>query len=407
MAVRQTGEMSSVVTGEAVALELRIAQLPSRIVAAVIDFSVMFGALYVLVLAAGGLLSLADPALATAASILIIIAVFLGYPLVFETLSRGRTLGKMAMGLRVVRDDGGPITFRQALVRALFGLAVERPGIFLLGLGPAIGMIASMLSRTGKRLGDMAAGTMVLQERVSVRPTWLPWMPAPLVGWASTLDLTGLDDSLALSVRQFLGRVYQFDPAAREALGRQLSDEVRACTTPAPPDGTPGWAYLSAVLAERRRREEERVAAASAPSGMPPSGWPPGGWPPGGGGPGYPPAPGTLPPYAVGPPYAGGPPHAGPPYAAVPPYAAEPPYASGPPHPGPPYAGGPPHPGPPYASGPPHPGPPYNGGPPHAGLPPYAGGPPHAGLPPYAAGSPLAGGPPHAGRPYAGGPPQA
>ena len=66
--------------------------------------------------------------------------VFLGYPVAMETLTRGRTLGKMALGLRVVRDDGGPITFRQALVRGLVGLALERPGLFL-------------LARSGRRSG--------------------------------------------------------------------------------------------------------------------------------------------------------------------------------------------------------------------------------------------------------------
>ena len=256
--------MFDVVTGEAVALDLRVAQLPSRIVAAAIDFLVMMAALYAVLIVAGlaAQSGMDDPALEAAATVVVLVGVFLGYPLVFETLSRGRTLGKMMMGLRVVRDDGGPITFRHALVRGVIGLALERPGIFLLGLGPALGMVVSMFSARGKRIGDMAAGTMVLQERVVAPLTWAPWMPAPLAGWALTLDLTGVDDALALSVRQFLRRSYEFAPAAREALGSRRADELRACTTPPPPPGTPGWAYLCAVLAERRRREEERSAAA-------------------------------------------------------------------------------------------------------------------------------------------------
>jgi len=170
------------------------------------------------------------------------------------------------------------VTFRHALVRGLVGLAVERPGLFLVGLGPAVGMIVSMFSATGKRIGDMAAGTMVLQERVGTRPGWAPVMPAQLVGWASTLDLTGLTDSLALSVRQFLGRARELDPAARETLGHQLAEEVSACTTPLPPPGTPGWAYLTAVLAERRHREEARVAAAAGLPPPPTPIWPPPAW---------------------------------------------------------------------------------------------------------------------------------
>ena len=274
--------MYDVVTGEAVALDLRIAQLPSRIVAAVIDLVTMLFLLYLLFLIVGAAGTAGfDQALAAAVSTVIIIAVFIGYPVAFETLSRGRTPGKMAMGLRVVRDDGGPITFRHALVRGMVGVALERPGLFLLGLGPALGMIVSMFSATGKRIGDMAAGTMVLQERVSARPGWAPVMPAPLAGWATTLDVTGLTDSLALSVRQFLGRARQFDPAAREILGRTLAEEVAACTRPPPPPGTPGWAYLTAVLAERRRREDARVAAAAGRPPPPMPVWPPPQWNPG------------------------------------------------------------------------------------------------------------------------------
>jgi len=372
--------VSDVVTGEAVALDLRVAQLPSRIVAAVIDFLVMAVMLYVLFFVGGQLLATggADDALAAALVIVLTVGVFLGYPVIAETITRGRTLGKMAIGLRVVRDDGGPITFRHSFVRGLVGLVLERPGLLLLGLGPALGMIVSMLSANGKRIGDMAAGTIVLQERVSARPSWAPWMPAPLVGWAATLDLTGLDDMLALAVRQFLGRAYQFYPVAREELGRQLADEVRERTTPPPPPGTPGWAYLSAVLAERRHREEVRAAAAAGYPAPPIPIWPPP-WP----APAWQPAP---PMYAGGP--AGGP--------GTHPYAGGPgayPYAGGP-------AGGPgTH---PYAGGP---GAyPYAGGP--AGGPatyPYAGGP---GAYPYAGGQ--AGGPgarSHAGGPSLGAPP--
>src|SRR5579862_2842350 len=88
-----------------------------------------------------------------------IVVSFVGYPVVFETLSRGRTLGKLALGLRVVSDDGGPVRFRQALVRGLAGV-VECWGV--LGV-PAV--ITSMLSARGKRLGDIFAGTFVLRER--------------------------------------------------------------------------------------------------------------------------------------------------------------------------------------------------------------------------------------------------
>jgi uncharacterized RDD family membrane protein YckC len=257
--------VAQIVTGEAVALELRIAQLPSRVVAAAIDFALMGAGCAVLLAIGVRLLGLGDNAATSAFVVVLVLLVFLGYPLTMETLLRGRTVGKMTMGLRVVRDDAGPITFRQALVRAVTGFALERPGVMLVGLGSALGLLVMLLSATGKRVGDMAAGTVVIQERIAPQPAFRAFLPLPLAQWAATLDLTAVDDGLALAVRQFLSRASQLGPAAAEQLGRQLLDEVLACTTPAPPLGAPGWAVLSATLAERRRREEQRLTAAGAP----------------------------------------------------------------------------------------------------------------------------------------------
>jgi hypothetical protein len=93
-------------------------------------------------------------------------------------------------------------------------------------------------------------------------------MPPQLAGWAAGLDLQRLPDGLALSARQFLARADQLTDAAREDLGGRLVQAVTAAVGP-PPPGTPGWAVLAAVLAERRRRETERLAG-RATSGAPP-----------------------------------------------------------------------------------------------------------------------------------------
>ncbi|MGB9378634.1 MAG: RDD family protein [Mycobacteriales bacterium] len=294
--------MSEVVTGEAVALELRLAKLPSRMLAALLDIVLQYGVLAVALQLAGLILAGVDAALGAALFILIIVVVLIGYPVVMETLTRGRTLGKMALGIRVVREDGGPIGFRQALIRGLFSGLLEKPGL-LFGFTMPLAVLTMLISTKGKRLGDFSAGTVVLQERVPAqRSQYYASMPPPLAGWAANLDLTGLDDGLALSVRQFLSRLPQLDARARDALGERLTAEVAAATTPPPPQGTPGWAYLTAVLAERRRREEGRIAARrpapvsyGAPPGYP---LPPGYGPP----PGYPPPPAYGPPAAAPPP---------------------------------------------------------------------------------------------------------
>jgi hypothetical protein len=93
-------------------------------------------------------------------------------------------------------------------------------------------------------------------------------MPPPLAAWAATLDLSRLPDDLALAARQFLARVGELAPSVREEMGARLAASVAAVTAPAPPPGTPAWAFLSAVLAERRRRDLERLAG--GPARVPP-----------------------------------------------------------------------------------------------------------------------------------------
>jgi uncharacterized RDD family membrane protein YckC len=238
-----------IVTGEAVAVDLRFASIGSRALAALIDIVFVtlleLAALIPLIFGAGN----SD---ALAATVLVaVVGVALGYPVGFETLWRGRTPGKAIMGLRVVRDDGGPIRFRHALVRGLLGVVVEKPG-FSYGL---LALIPMIFTSRSKRLGDLFAGTIVLQERVPGRIAPPAAMPPALAGWAAGLDLAAVDDWLAMRLRQFLSRAGQLTPAARDGLERQLADEIVAKVGPAPP-GAPAWALISAILAERRRRAE-------------------------------------------------------------------------------------------------------------------------------------------------------
>jgi uncharacterized RDD family membrane protein YckC len=255
------------VSGEAVEFDIRIARLGSRTLALLIDIFAQIGLAIVLyILLAIGLTlagGLADGALAVAGIVAVSAVVLVGYPATMETLTRGRTLGKLAMGLRVVRDDGGPIRFRHALTRALVRVSVEWPGVL-----PPLTWVPSLwtmlLNPQGKRLGDLAAGTIVIHDRTPASWGWVPAMPPLLVGWAATLDLTGLGDDLALAVRHYLARNREIREPARSRLGFGLASEVAACTTPPAPPGTPGWAYLAAVLAERNRRAMRRLAQARA-----------------------------------------------------------------------------------------------------------------------------------------------
>jgi uncharacterized RDD family membrane protein YckC len=254
------------VSGEAVELDVRVARLGSRALALLVDIVIQFclayglGIVIALVLYTAG--EAADDALAAALYIIMVAAVVIGYPTICETLFRGRTVGKLTVGLRVVRIDGGPIRFRHAFTRALVGAALEWPGIIMLPLTWAVSLGTMLAQPQGRRIGDLAAGTLVIHERTPAAWGWVPAMPPPLAGWAALLDLTGLGDELALAVRHFLARNREIKEPARSALGRALATEVAACTTPPPPPGVPGWMYLAAVLAERHRRAARRLVAA-------------------------------------------------------------------------------------------------------------------------------------------------
>jgi uncharacterized RDD family membrane protein YckC len=253
--------MSAMITGDAVVLELRLARLASRAVALAIDLAVMVLAfLLVLGLAAvTGASYPTDPALAAAIGLVVTIVVFVVYPVTLETLTRGRSLGKMALGLRVVRDDGGPIRFRHALSRGLAGFVLDF-GVFSAFTG-AVGLISSLLSEKGQRVGDRLAGTVVVRERVpEVRPSEV-LVPPALAAWAASVSLSQLPDALALSARQFLHRTRELDPQVRAQLGMRLAGEVAAHVSPPPPLGTPAEHLLAAVLAERTRREGARLGA--------------------------------------------------------------------------------------------------------------------------------------------------
>ncbi|WP_217179268.1 RDD family protein [Streptomyces sp. AC495_CC817] len=246
--------MSELVTGEAVALELRPAKLPSRALAVLLDLVVAvvvyLAVVLVLVLSTAGL----DEAAQMAISIASFLLVLVGGPIAVETLSHGRSLGKLACGLRVVRDDGGPIRFRHALVRGAVGV-VE----ILMTFG-VVACIASLVSARGRRLGDVFAGTLVVRERVPAgRAAFVPPPPPWLAGQFSALDLSAVPDGLWLAIRQYLTRMRQLDPHVGAAMAEHLASDLAARTGAPAPHGVPPGAYLAAVVHERQARDARQA----------------------------------------------------------------------------------------------------------------------------------------------------
>jgi hypothetical protein len=177
-------------------------------------------------------------------------------------LSRGKTLGKLALGIRVISDDGSPERFRQALIRALAAAFLEIWLVPFNLIGMPAGLITSMVSARGKRLGDMFAGTFVIQERVPKRRDMDPvfaMVAPPLIEWSRHLELATLPDQTAATASSYLRRYRDLRPAARAHLGPRIAAEVAAYVSPPPPAGAPPEAYLAAVLAVRRDREQARL----------------------------------------------------------------------------------------------------------------------------------------------------
>ena len=194
-----------------------------------------------------------DEALFGVMSVVLIAFTLVIGPAIMETLTMGRTVGKFAMGIRAVRDDAGPVSFHHSFVRHLVGV-VE---IWVLSGVPAL--VGALVSSKGKRIGDFAAGTYVVRDRYKLQLPWPAQMPPHLAHWAASADIAPLPDSLAVALRQLLGRTATLSPESRHTLVSHIFNEVQQYVSPPPPPGTHPEYFLAAVAAERRRRDEYRL----------------------------------------------------------------------------------------------------------------------------------------------------
>ncbi|WP_085475331.1 RDD family protein [Rathayibacter oskolensis] len=266
---------SGLITGEAIALDVPVTSFVLRASGAIIDllaeFVLAFGLLY-LVAALAGEGGLDDAALAAVGIAALVVSLVL-VPVAVETATRGRSLGKLAVGARIVRDDGGAIGFRHALVRGLTGV------LEIVMTAGGLAAVVGLLSQRSRRLGDILAGTHSQLERVPrVAPLQVE-VPAPLLGWAATADAARLPDALARRLAQFLRQRGGMTEPSRSQLAASLADEAAAFVSPIP--NAPAEDFLLAVAALRRAREEralrladQRLARlgpvlASAPRGFP------------------------------------------------------------------------------------------------------------------------------------------
>ncbi len=233
-------------TPEGVPIELILAGYGSRFIAAFLD-----GLLKLIVIGAAALLGLAvEGQLALAVFAVIAFAVTVGYDILFEVLAGGRTPGKRRSGLRVVQADGRPVTLSVSAVRNLIRV-LDGPAT-----GYALGTIAILVTERNQRLGDLAAGTVVVREQTITTSA-----PAAASGSAGregaqtdgAWDVTGVTADELMAVRRFLARRHELESAARNRLAQQLARGLRE-RVPGSPPALPPERFLEQLAAAKDRR---------------------------------------------------------------------------------------------------------------------------------------------------------
>lgn len=243
---------AQLVTGDGVVLDVESASLPIRAVAFFIDCLVWLALDAALVWLLFRL-DYADVALMIMVIIGFFVFVVFLQPMLTEVLTQGRSVGKIAMRLRVVRDDGGPTMWRHAFLRALVGVG-ERALT-----GCMVAVPAMLLNRSGKRLGDMVAGTTVVFEPKMTLPVIRPQMPPRLADWASTADVARLPERVSTLNNSVLARRRQGVSAPLETVLRQQAADTVKFVSPPPPEGTTPAELLEAVMAIQYVIEDRRL----------------------------------------------------------------------------------------------------------------------------------------------------
>ena len=238
-----------VLSGEAVVLDVQPIGFLLRAAGALIDMVIGFAALILWIFLRLWLLDagLLDEATDRIANVVATVFCFLILPVTVEVVTKGRSVGKLAVGGRIVRLDGGAIGFRHAFIRALTGVLE----IWLTFGGLAV--LVGFLNPDSKRLGDLLAGTHAQVERV---PRYAPQgfgVPAPLAAWATIADVGRLPDPVARRVAAFFHNAPHLAPASRRRVAERLAVEVAPYVSPVP-SGDPEL-MLAGVAALRRERD--------------------------------------------------------------------------------------------------------------------------------------------------------
>lgn len=272
-AEQTTGRQSALYTPEAVKVDLPLADVGSRTLAILIDLSVIASLLSIVLWLSAAAFGLLGAVVGEGPGWLLVVVVLLlnflvlwGYPTGSETLLRGRTAGKAALGLRVVTTEGAPVRFRHAAIRGLFAFID-----FYLFLGiPAV--ISALVTRRAQRLGDLAAGTVTIRDRASdsAADQAVFWqIPGPLQAYAASLDVRGLTAADYAVVRRFLLRSGSLRPQHRARISAELANVLAERMHHRPPQGTHPEALLLCTAALLQGSDNAAPARSTPPVHQP------------------------------------------------------------------------------------------------------------------------------------------
>jgi uncharacterized RDD family membrane protein YckC len=247
------GDGEGIITPEAVVLDLAPAGVASRLFSGLIDALAQLAIYIVLVLvilvgtgAAGG-----DGQVQQAALGIALFGVIFGYPIVSEMIWKGRSLGKAALGLRVVTVEGAPIRFRHAALRAMGGLVDK-----WVPPGGVVGLSFVLGTPDRQRIGDLLAGTIVILDPIrSPLPTGV-WFPVPpgFEAYAATIDPTALTVDQYTVIRSFLIRARELTPPARASVATDLASRTAGTLRHSRPADVHPETFLLCVMARYQRR---------------------------------------------------------------------------------------------------------------------------------------------------------
>lgn len=242
-------DSDELVTGEAVLLDVQPVGLMMRALGALIDY-VAYGLLFIGVSLTVGRISSelgASPSVLAITQIVLIVLCFVVVPITVEAVTRGRSIGKFAIGGRIVRADGGSITFRHAFIR---GLVAVLEIVMTFG---ALAAIVGMFTPRAERIGDLMAGTFSTRTRTPKILETDITLPPALVPWSQVADVARLPVRLNRRIDQFLKNAANMMPHARERIAAELVADAAPYVTPMP-NASPELALIG-ILVVRRDRE--------------------------------------------------------------------------------------------------------------------------------------------------------